>query len=395
MKVKFAARGCAALVLLMALTPLARAAASFDIDVIQALTGYGAFLGKQEHDALQIAEPAINASGGIHGRPVHFIYHDDQTNPQLAVQLSTEIIAKQPPLILGSSLVATCNAMAPLVQAGPVMYCFAAGVHPPPGSYVFSAGVSTRDQANALVRFFRLKGWTRLALATSTDATGQDADRSFDALAALPENKDIKLVERVHFGVNDVSISAQIERVKAAKPQAFIVWSTGSPAGTVFRALVQGGLDIPVGTTGGNMTYAQMTQFAAFLPKQLYLPASEWPVDGDSRVKLDPAVVAKQKAYFAAFAAAGAKPDEGSMLAWDSASIVIDALRALPAGATAQQLHDYLLHLKGQAGVNGIYDFDADPQRGLSLDNVLVTRWNPKAQRWQPVSQPTGIPLEQ
>ena len=38
---------------------------------------------------------------------------------------------------------------------------------------------------------------------------------------------------------------------------------------------------MPAGTTGGNMTYAQMQQFAAFLPKELYLPATLWPVGSD------------------------------------------------------------------------------------------------------------------
>jgi branched-chain amino acid transport system substrate-binding protein len=274
------------------------------------------------------------------------------------------------------------------------MWCFSAGIHPPPGSPVFTSGVSTRDQAAAMLRFFRLKGWTRLALMTSTDATGQDADRGFDALAALPENRDIRFVARVHFNPADVSVSAQIERVKAARPQAFIAWSTGSPIATVFRGIVQAGFDPPVGTTGGNLTYAEMNQFAGFLPGALYLPAPEWPIGNDPKVALPPAVAAKQKQLFAAFAAAGAKPDEGSVLAWEPAILIIDALRQLPAGATGAQLRDFLAHRAGAVGVNGIYDFTKSPQRGLSLDNVIVTRWNPRAARWDVAAGPTGIPID-
>lgn len=389
-----AAIACA-LPLLVALAPIPARAdeGTYDIHVIEALSGGGAFLGKEEQQALRLAEKAANKSGGIHGKKLRFVFHDDQSTPQLAVQLTSEVIARHPAAIMGSSLVATCNAMAPLVRKGPVMYCFSAGVHPPPDSYVFTAGVSTRDQAAALVRFFRLKGWTRLALMTSTDATGQDADRGFDELVAQPGNKDIKVVEHAHFNPTDVSVSAQVERVKAADPQAFIGWATGSPSATIFRAAVQAGLDVPVGTTGGNMTYAQMTRFATFLPRELYLPASEWPVGDDPRIKLDPAVAARQKEFYAAFSEAGMKPDEGSILAWDPAMIVIDALRKLPEDVTAAQLHDYLMHVKGQPGVAGTYDFEKSPQRGLSLDNVLITRWNPQADRWDLVAKPTGIPL--
>ncbi len=369
------------------------AAQVFDIPVTLSLTGAGSFLGKQEHEALAIEEQLVNRTGGIHGMPVHFSFADDQSSPQLAVQLAAATLATNPPVMLGSTYVAACNAMAPLVKTGPVMWCFSAGIHPPLGSHVFTSGVSTHDQAAAIIRFFRFKGWTRLALITSTDATGQDADRGFDELLALPENRDIKLAARVHFNTSDVSVTAQVERVKAAQPQAFIAWSTGSPIATVFRAMIQAGFIVPVGTTGGNMTYAQMHQFAAILPRELYLPAPEWPIDGDPRIPLPPAVAAKQRAFYDAFAAAGIRPDEGSVLGWEPANIVVDALRALPPGADGGQLLDHLQHLTGAAGVNGIYDFRKSPQRGLSLDNVIVTRWNPKRERWDAVGGPTGVPL--
>jgi branched-chain amino acid transport system substrate-binding protein len=325
--------------------------------------------------------------------PVRFDFRDDQSSPQLAVQLASAAIATAPPVILGSTYVAACNAMAPLVRAGPVMWCFSAGIHPPAGSHVFTSGVSTRDQAAALLRFFRFKGWMRLALITSTDATGQDADRGFDELRAQPDNRDIQFVARVHFNTADVSVAAQMEEVKAAHPQAFIAWSTGSPIATVFRAMVQAGLGLPVGTTGGNMTYAQMNQFAAILPKELYLPSPEWAVGDNARIALPPAVAAKQAAFYRAFAAAGVKPDEGSVLGWEPANLIVDALRTLPAAADAGQLLHYLDGLTDAAGVNGLYDFRTSPQRGLTLDNVIVTRWNPKVGRWDAVAGPTGVPL--
>ncbi len=371
------------------------AAEPFDLPVIVSTTGQGAFLGRQVYDALELFEKGVNKSGGIHDRPVHMHFHDDQTDPQIAVQLMNEVMAAHPPLVLGSTLVADCNAMAPLAAHGPVEYCFSPGIHPAAGSYVFTSSTSTLDLAKALVRFFRLKGWTRLALATSTDATGQDADRGFADVLGDPENKDVQLLARVHFNVSDVSVAAQMEQVRAASPQAVIAWTTGSPAGTVLRGLVQAGIDLPVGTTGGNMTYAQMKLLAAYLPKQFYFPSAEWPVAGDARVKLDAGVTAKQKEYYAAFAEAGLKPDEGSVLAWDPATLVVDALRALPPGADATQLRDYLLHRDKLSGVNGVYDFVKTPQRGLSLDDVVITRWDAGANRWMVVSQPAGAPLAQ
>ena len=84
----------------------------------------------------------------------------------------------------------------------------------------------------------------------------------------------MQVVERQRFNPTDVTVSAQIERIKAADPQALIAWSTGAPIATVFKAVLEAGLNVPVGTTNGNQTYAQMTQYRGFLPKDLYIPTS-------------------------------------------------------------------------------------------------------------------------
>ena len=141
------------------------------------------------------------------------------------------------------------------------------------------------------------------------------------------------------------------------------------------------------------MTYAQMKQFADVLPKELYLPSSEWVVGGDPRIHLDAGVVAKQKEYLAAFADAGLKPDEGSIRlgpgddpgrrAARAAGDHDRRLVARPSGAS-----------RGQPGVSGLYDYTKSPQRGLTLDDVLITRWDATADKWSAVSQPTGTPIE-
>ena len=380
-------------ILTLALQGKMKPAYAYDINVILPLTGGASFLGKSEQKALQLAEPIINKAGGVKGQQVHFEFYDDQSNPQIGVQLSNRVIGAKPAIILGSSLVAVCNAMAPLMQNGPTMYCFSPGIHPPAGSYVFTSSVSTLDLADAMIRYFRLKGWTRMAFMTSADATGQDAEHGLDSVVARPENKDITVVERAHFNITDVSVAAQIEHIKAADPQVLIAWSTGTPIATVFKGIVQAGLDIPIATTNGNMTYAQMTQYASFLPKQLYIAAPEW-VQHDGVITLDPAVEAAQKRFFDALKAAGEKADIAATLAWDPVMIVMDALNHLGADATAQQVRDYIAALKGFAGINGVYDFSKIPQRGLDVQDAVMTLWSPVAQTWQLVSKPTGIPID-
>jgi branched-chain amino acid transport system substrate-binding protein len=80
-------------------------------------------------------------------------------------------------------------------------------------------------------------------------------------------------------------------------------------------------------------------------------------------------------------------------LAWDPGNIVIGALRKLGAKATASQVKDYVGGQTELAGVNGIYNFKAVPQRGLTAQNALVSRWDRGADTWIVVSEPSGTPL--
>jgi branched-chain amino acid transport system substrate-binding protein len=361
------------------------------LNTVLPLTGLGAFLGAQEKVSLEVLEKTVNAGGGIHGRPVHFNVYDDQSSPQVSVQNLSQILATNPPVVLGSAVAANCNAMIPLVKSGPVDYCFSPVIHPEPGGFVFTGNVASYDGIHALVRFFRLKGLKRFALITSTDATGQEALRGVIETFQMPENRDATLVDREEFNPTDISVSAQIERIKAAQPQAFLVWTTGTPLATVLRGIVQAGLDLPVATSYGNQTYAQMRQYADFLPKDLYMASSAWPQH--SAVKLDPGVEAAKRAFYDAFAAAGLVADSASVQSWDPAWVVITAMKGLPPDPKADQLRDHLSHLKGVAGVNGLYDFEKVPQRGLSEDAVVVTRWSTETKFFEIVSQPRGLPI--
>ncbi len=368
-------------------------AADREINVILPLTGGGAFLGKAEQQSLQQFEKAANADGGIHGQQLKFVFHDDQSSPQVAVQLANQVKASNPPVILGSALVALCNAMAPLMKDGPLLYCFSPGVHPAPGSFVYSSSISTKELGAALLRYFGKKGMKKIALITSTDASGQDAYKNFKALLAADDHKDVELVAEATLNPTDVSASAQIQRLKGANPDVLIAWSTGGPIGTVFKAIHDAGLEIPVATTNGNQTYAQMAQYAAFLPKELYIPAADF-LKSDKPLPANEAGAAKQ-AFYKAFDGTGIKPDGPSTYAWDPALLVVNALRKLKPDATAQDLRNYFGELKGVAGINGFYDFKAVPNRGLDESNVVVTRWDSSAQTWVTVSDPLGIPRAQ
>jgi branched-chain amino acid transport system substrate-binding protein len=371
----------------------ARAAEPYKIDVVIPMTGGGSFLGSGTKATLDVLKGVVNKEGGIDGQPVDFVYQDDQSSPQTAVQLTNTIVGEKPAVLIGSSLVAMCNAMAPLLRDGPFDYCLSPGAHPAPDSFQFSSSVDTHSLIEALVRYFRSQGYTRIAFMTSTDASGQDAERGLDEVMKLPENAGVQVVERQRFNPTDVSVSAQIERIKSANPQAFIAWTTGAPIATVFQAVLQAGLDVPFGTTNGNQQFPEMEQYKAFLPKQLYFPTSLFPKH-QGLYKLDPRVEAEQQKFYSAFEAANVKPDNQSELTWDPGNFIIGTLRKLGTKASARQVHEYLASQTDLPGINGIYNFKEVPQRGTTVADAVVTRWDAAVQNWLPVSLPSGAPLK-
>jgi branched-chain amino acid transport system substrate-binding protein len=358
------------------------------LDVVLSMTGPGAALGRDESQALDLYEKRVNATGGINGQPVHFEIHDDQTTPQVAVQLTNTILQKNPNLILGSSLVASCAAMAAQIATAAVQLCFSPAFAPKPGSYSFGSSVSVEHMMPPQMTFLRSKNYTRIAVLSTSDASGQASERGLDDALMLPENHDLKVVAREHFAVSDLSVAAQVSRIGTSGAQIVFVNTSGTALGTALHGLSDAGSTLPVVAGTGAMNINQLTQYAAFVPAMLLFPTYEY---------LSPAKAGalkqSQDELYSAFRAAGVRPTPLHTLAWDPAVIAVTALRRLGANATAAQIHDYIENTHDLAGVNGVYDFRTGDQHGLSGSTVLMARWDPKALYWEPASLPGGLPL--
>ena len=363
----------------------ATAADPYDIDVVLPITGTFAFVGTTHQHELAVLEGIVNKNGGIGGRPVHFVFHDDTSNPETSLQIHQQILAKHPAVVLGSSLGALCQATTPLYLAnGPVNYCFSPVIPTTKGSYVFSASVAGRDLIKATIRYFYGKGYKKIATLNTTDASGQIADRDIASVMAEPEFKDMTMLATEHFSAADTSVTAQVSKIKALNPQAIIIWAPGTAFGTALHAVSDVGLNVPVATTSANMIISQMKSYAAFVPKDVLFQAVPYVAGAAHK---DSTAMAN---YAAAMKANDMPQDFQTGMAWDPALIVIDALRKIGPTATAAQLHTYLEGLHDYTGITGTYDFRDGSQRGLGIDSTLIMRWDPDKLDFVSVSKAGG-----
>lgn len=190
-----------------------------------------------------------------------------------------------------------------------------------------------------------------------------------------------------HFAVADLSVAAQMAKIKAANPQAVILWTTGSGFGTLLHGVNDAQIDVPIVGASSNLNFTQMAQYKTFVPKRLYFSGLR---------AMQPGTVANgpvknaQDVYFAAFKGIGVRPDLGYNLAWDPALIVVDALRHVGADAGPDKVRDYIVGLHSWAGIDGVYDFRDGSQRGIGQNAVVMMSWNADRSDFTIASKPGG-----
>jgi branched-chain amino acid transport system substrate-binding protein len=359
-----------------------------EMNAVISQTGLAAFTGNEELQTLKVVEAMVNRQGGIHGRQLKLVVADDGSNPQVAVQLVSHLAAQKVPFVFGPSLTATCLAADPIVEKdGPLLLCGSPGLVSPAGGFGIAGGATVDDAMLVLMRYFRERGWTRIAVLASTDGSGQAYTHGIDAALGRLEMKNVQIVANERKNPADISVAGQIARIKAANPQAIFTLATGTPWGTMMRGLNDAGVNVPIGGGHGNINFVQLKQYKAFLPKELYFPGIVALVPGGVP---DGPIKKAQVIYFDALKQAGLRSDLSLNVMWDPAWIVVSGLKKLGPNATAQQLRDYVVNLRGWVGVNGVYDFHEAPQRGVGVNALVVDRYDNDKEEFFPASLPAG-----
>jgi branched-chain amino acid transport system substrate-binding protein len=364
---------------------------TYTIRAIVSQTGSSSFLGSEEAAALNALAKHVNATGGIDGDQLAFSISDNQSTASTSVSLASPLVSQVPVLLVGS-ITATDKPVDDLATSnGPVIYDLSPGDHPTPGSYVYSASNSTTNQTQAFINFAKAKGWTKVAVINSTDSSGQDGWTNIQK-AVGNSGGAVTVTDHESFDPTAVTVTTQLAKIKASNPQAILIWTTGTPLGTVLSGMQQLGMEsLPAMTTNGNASTSQLGQMSANLPAQLYFPGAPFMAGVQN---LTGATKTQVQAFDAAMSAAGNKvPDEGNALAWDPALILVSALKKLGLGATASQIHQYIDSLSDFAGINGTYNFtnkSIPDNRGLTINSVYIAEWNKAQGDWTAASGPAG-----
>jgi branched-chain amino acid transport system substrate-binding protein len=237
-----------------------------------ALTGGLAGAGKPALIAMEIWRDDVNAKGGLLGRPVEFIYYDDQTQPANVPKIYTKLLTVDDVdlVVSGYGTNLTAPAMPIIMREGMVfMSLFALGAN---------------EQFN-YDRYFQImpagpepkEDWSRQFIKLATDhglqtiaLVGADAEFSQNALEGARTNAEAAGLEIVYdesYPPNTADFTPIIRAIQATNPDVVFVGSYPPDSAGMVRAANELGLQTKL--FGGGMVGLQYASLLTSLGPML------------------------------------------------------------------------------------------------------------------------------
>ena len=360
----------------LALGPAPAAAQeAYRIGAIFSITGPGSSLGIPERDTALMIEADVNAKGGIKGpdgkmHPLKLVIYDDASDETKAVLAAKKLIDEdRVTAIVGTTLSGTSLAIVDTVQKAemPLVSCAAAIKIVEPAAerkWVFKTPQSDHLIVGVLVDYLKAKGLTRVGWLNVDYAFGQLGWIEFERAA---QKAGLTVAANEKFGQKDVDMTAQLTRVKAASPQAVVIWSIPPSASIATKNYADLGIAAPLFQSHGvgNKKYIELAGPGAnnvMFPAGKLLVAEQL-ADNDPQ---KPVLLAYARDFEGRY---GSRNTFGGH-AWDAVQIVLHAMEQ--AGADRAKVRSAIETTRNFVGITGVFDFSPADHNGLDRRAVTM-----------------------
>ncbi len=196
---------------------------------------------------IELGLEEINAAGGVDGRPLEFIFRDDQGKPGEAVKIAEELMTREGAVMLTGTILSNVG-LAISSFAAEKGYVYLASEPLADGlvwgsgnPYTFRLRASTYMQAAMLAEAAAKTDAVKYATIAPNYAYGKDAVAAFQsALTAL--RPDVKFVAEQWPGVFKIDAGAEVQALERAKPDAIYNVTFGSDLAKFVREGTDRGL---------------------------------------------------------------------------------------------------------------------------------------------------------
>jgi branched-chain amino acid transport system substrate-binding protein len=363
-------RNRAKLAWIMVLCGLAQLAnADINIGVVVSATGPAASLGIPEKNTIALLP------GKIGNEKINYIILDDASDTTTAVKNTRKLVSEDHvDVIIGSTITPNSLAMIDIAaESETPMVSMAASsriVEPMDAKrkWVFKTPQDDIQMATAVISHMGDNGVKNVAFIGYSNAYGESWYQEFSKIVSV---KGINIVANERFAPNDTSVTGQILKIMATKPDAVLIAGSGTPAALPQKTLKERGYAGKIYQTHGvaNNDFLRVCGKdceGTFLPAGPMVLASQLPNSNEVKKSATEYV----NKYEAVYGKGSASAFGG--YAWDASMLVSKAIpEALKKGNPGTKefraaLRDSLEATKNASGAHGV--FNMTPTNHLGLD---------------------------
>jgi len=365
----------------------APARADLNVGISVSATGPAASLGIPEKNSVALLPASIG------GQKVNYIVLDDASDTTAAVKNARKLIAEhRVDVIVGSTTSPNSLAMIDAVAEGETpMLALAASsriVEPMDEKrrWVFKLAQNDAHMATALVESMTSQQVRSVAYIGFADAYGEGW---FNEFAKIAEARKLRLVANERFSRSDTSVTGQVLKVLAARPDAVLIGGAGTPAALPQKTLRERGYKGLIYQTHGvaNSDFLRVggkEVEGTLLPAGPVLVAAQLPADNPIRkVALD---------YVGRYEAAHGKGSVSTFGAhvWDAGLLLQHAVplalkKAQPGSPEFRKaLREALENTRDVVGCHGVYNMGPTDHLGFDQRARVMVRIDNGAWKLQP-----------
>jgi branched-chain amino acid transport system substrate-binding protein len=354
-----------------------QALADINVGVVVSATGPAASLGIPEKNTFALMPTSIG------GEKINYIILDDASDTTTAVKNTRKLLTEDKvDVIIGSSITPNSLAMIDVVaEAETPMISMAASariVDPanPKVKWVFKTPQNDVQMSTAIVEHMTNAGVKTVAFIGFADAYGEGWYQEFSKIA---EARKLKIVANERYNRSDTSVTGQVLKTIAAKPDAVLVAGAGTPAALPQKTLKEKGFKGAYYQTHGvaNKDFLRVCGKdceGTFLPAGPVLVAAQLPADNPiKQVAMD---------YIAKYEAAHGKGTTSTFgaHAWDAGILLQNAVpgalkKAKPGSKEFKAaLRDALEGLKNVTLSHGIVNMSPTDHLGFDQRARVMVR---------------------
>lgn len=320
----------------------------------------------------------------VAGRKVQVIKLDDASDPATSARNARKLINEDKvDVIIGTAGSPGALAIAAVARETrtPLISIANANLPGEEGAWMVTLPQPAPLMVSAVVERMKKQGIKTVGYIGFSDAWG---DLVYDSLTKAADAAGIKVVSNERYARADASVTGQVLKVVAARPDAVITGTSGTPGALPYVALAERGYKGPIFGTHAliNPDFVRIGGAAVdglLAPTGPVIVAEQLPADNPIRKVAMDFRAAYQKAN-------GAAPtDAFSAYTFDAWLLFADAAqRALSSGAAAKAqpgtpefraaLHQALVNTRELVGTHGVYNFKPDNRYGSDERSRVVVK---------------------